>query len=320
MQDTRPLLLETDFPKIFRAKLDTLQINLGYLCNLSCTHCHVNAGPTRTELMDGGTVDLVLEVLKQQNIKTIDLTGGSPEMNPEFSRLVIEANKLGVTVINRCNPTILVEPGYEHFPNFFAEQKIVIIASLPCYTEQNVDAQRGRGVFQDSIAGLLALNAVGYGVEGSGLTLNLVYNPDDPILPPDQATLKADYKEVLLRDHNVIFNDLFALANMPISRYGARLLAKNQYTDYMQLLRNAFSAPNLETVMCRNLLSVDYQGFIYDCDFNQMLDLPTLASDKPKPHLKDFLNKKTEGKPIAIGEHCYACTAGQGSSCGGALS
>ncbi|MFT5211450.1 MAG: radical SAM/Cys-rich protein [Flavobacterium sp.] len=319
MRDTRPLLLETDFPPIFRAKLDTLQMNLGYLCNLSCTHCHVNAGPTRTELMDADTVNLALEVIKQQSITTIDLTGGSPEMNPEFCRLVLEAKKLGVVVINRCNPTILVEPGYEHLPEFFAEQSMVIVASLPCYTEQNVDAQRGQGVFQDSIAGLLALNAVGYGVEGSGLTLNLVYNPDDPILPPDQTLLKADYKEALSRDHGVIFNDLFALANMPISRYGARLLAKNQYTDYMQLLRNAFSEPNLETVMCRNLLSVDYQGFVYDCDFNQMLALPTLATDKVKPHLSDFLNIDVEGRPITIGEHCYACTAGQGSSCGGAL-
>ena len=319
MQDTRPLLLETDFPAIFRTKLDTLQMNLGYLCNLSCTHCHVNAGPTRTELMDTDTINLALEVIQEQGIKNIDLTGGSPEMNPEFCRLVVEANKLGVTVINRCNPTILVEPGYEYLPNFFAEQNVVIVASLPCYTEQNVDAQRGHGVFQDSIAGLLALNAAGYGVEGSGLILNVVYNPDEPILPPNQAELKADYKDALYRDHGLIFNDLFALANMPISRFGARLLVKNQYTDYMLLLRNAFKEPNLETVMCRTLLSVDYQGYIYDCDFNQMLALPTLATDKPKPHLRDFLTINVESKPIAIGEHCYACTAGQGSSCGGAL-
>lgn len=319
MQDTKPLLIETDFPAIRRGALDTLQVNLGYLCNLSCTHCHVNAGPTRTELMDMATINLVLEFLQKRDIKTLDMTGGSPEMNPHFKYLVKAARALGVTVMDRCNPTILGEPGYEDLPEFFAEQQIVVVASMPCYQEQNVDKQRGKGVYKESITGLKKLNAVGYGMPDSELVLNLVYNPDDPILPPEQKGLQAEYKKVLFDEHNLHFNELFALANMPISRYGARLLSQGQYVPYMQLLRNSFAASNLETVMCRSLVSVDYQGHVYDCDFNQMLEIP-LISDKPKPHLRDLLDEKLEGNAIAIGEHCYACTAGQGSSCGGALS
>ena len=319
MQDTRPLLLETDFPPINRGKLDTLQVNLGYLCNLSCTHCHVNAGPTRTELMDKATIDLVLEFLAKNKISTLDMTGGSPEMNPHFQYLVRAARELGVTVMDRCNPTILGEPGYEYLPEFFAEHEIVIVASMPCYQEQNVDKQRGKGVYQESIAGLKKLNAVRYGMPGSNLLLNLVYNPDDPILPPPQESLQADYKQALMDEHGLSFNELFALANMPISRFGARLLAKNQYVPYMTLLRDSYAESNLDTVMCRSLVSVDYEGYVYDCDFNQMLELP-LISDKPRPHLKDIMNEDLAGKPIVIGEHCYGCTAGQGSSCGGALS
>ena len=316
MQDTRPLLLATDFPPIRRAKLETLQVNLGYLCNISCTHCHVNAGPTRTELMDRETIDLVLSFLEQQNIKQLDMTGGSPEMNPHFRNLVVRARALGVTVMDRCNPTILMEPGYEDLPDFFVANEIVVVASLPCYQEQNVDKQRGKGVYQNSISGLKRLNSVGYGVPGSGLALNLVYNPDAPILPPEQKALEADYKRELLQDHGITFNELYALANMPISRFGARLLAKNQYVGYMKLLRDSFSAGNLGTVMCRTLISVDYEGFVYDCDFNQMLALPL---GKPKTHLRDLLEAEFEGMDINVGEHCYGCTAGQGSSCGGAL-
>ncbi len=319
MLDTRPLLLDTDFPAIKRDGLTTLQVNLGYLCNLSCTHCHVNAGPTRTELMDMETIEIVLKFLAEQNIQTLDMTGGSPEMNPHFKYLVTAARALGVTVMNRCNPTILMEPGYEDLPQFFADNQIVVVASMPCYQEQNVDRQRGKGVYADSIAGLLKLNLVGYGAPGSSLELNLVYNPDDPILPPNQQTLEIDYKRELRQDHGIEFNQLFALANMPISRYGARLLAKNQYTGYMTLLRDAFEVGNLATVMCRSLISVDYQGFVYDCDFNQMLELPLIGTDKIKPHLRELLNTDWDGAPISVGEHCYGCTAGQGSSCGGAL-
>lgn len=319
MQDTRPLLTDTDFPPIDRGRLDTLQVNLGYLCNLSCTHCHVNAGPTRTELMEADMVDVVLSFLDKQNIQALDLTGGSPEMNPEFKRLVLAARELDVTVMDRCNPTILVEPGYEDLPQFFADNQVVVVASMPCYQEQNVDKQRGKGVYNDSVEGLKKLNAVGYGQDGTGLMLNLMYNPDDPILPPPQAELQADYKRELYNDHGIVFNELFALANMPISRFGARLLAKHEYYPYMHLLRDSYSEANLDAVMCRNLISVDYQGYVYDCDFNQMLEMPILATDSPKPHLRDLLDQVLEGEPIAVGEHCYGCTAGQGSSCGGAL-
>ncbi|MCB1646465.1 MAG: arsenosugar biosynthesis radical SAM protein ArsS [Pseudomonadales bacterium] len=319
MLDTRPLLLQTDFPAITRAPLDTLQVNLGYLCNLSCTHCHVNAGPNRTELMDRENIDLVLDFLKSSEVRFLDLTGGSPEMNPHYRYLVTEARALGVNVMNRCNPTLLMEPGYEDLAGFFADNQLIVIASMPCYEEDNVDKQRGKGVYQNSIAGLKKLNALGYGVEGSGLELNLVYNPDEPVLPPPQQALEQDYKRELLAEHGIVFNQLFALANMPISRFGARLLAKNQYTDYMALLRGSFSEANLGTVMCRSLISVDYQGYVYDCDFNQMLELPLIAVDKPRPHLRDLSADVLAGKPVAIGEHCYGCTAGQGSSCGGAL-
>jgi len=319
MRDTRPLLLETDFPPIQRDRVTALQVNLGYLCNLSCTHCHVNAGPTRTELMGRDTIDLVLQYLEQQQVSTLDLTGGSPEMNPFFKDLVVAAGKLGVTVMDRCNPTILTEPGYEDLPEFFAEHKIVVVASMPCYQEQNVDRQRGKGVYEDSIQGLKMLNAVGYGQADSELQLNLVYNPDEPMLPPDQVSLQADYKRELFDDHGIVFDELFCLANMPISRFGARLLAKGQYTDYMTLLRESFSEANLTNVMCRSLVSVDYQGYVYDCDFNQMLEMPLITSTAGKTHLKDLLAKDLAGNQITIGEHCYGCTAGQGSSCGGAL-
>lgn len=324
MQDTRPLILETDFPLIRRAPLDTLQVNLGYLCNLSCTHCHVNAGPNRTELMDLENIELVIELLDKRGIGTLDLTGGSPEMNPHFKYLVKQAAALGVTVMDRCNPTILGVPGYEDIADFLAQQEVVVVASLPCYTEQNVDKQRGKGVFRESIRGLQKLNDLGYGKPGTGLILDLVYNPDEAVLPPAQAELKKDYKRELLKNHGIVFNELFALANMPINRFGARLLAKDEYFSYMSLLRNSFQETNLQTVMCRNLVSVNYQGYLYDCDFNQMLDIPLKALGKPRPHLRDLVKVDINGADfaegcIAVGEHCYACTAGQGSSCGGAL-
>ena len=317
MQNTQPLLLEADFPRLHRSKLDTVQVNLGYLCNLSCTHCHVNAGPTRTELMDRETVDLVLSFIESNQISTLDMTGGSPEMNPNFKYMVSEAQAMGTVVMDRCNPTILMEPGYEYLPRFLADHDVVIVASMPCYQEQNVDKQRGKGVYKDSVAGLQKLNDVGYGQEDSDLVLNLIYNPDKPILPPGQEALKAEYKQALVDEHGIVFNELFVLANMPIGRFGARLLAKNQYVGYMNLLRDSFSVQNLKAVMCRTLISVDYQGYVYDCDFNQMLATP--AGDKSRCHLRDLFDKQLEGSPIAIGEHCYGCTAGHGSSCGGAL-
>ncbi|PLW69383.1 arsenosugar biosynthesis radical SAM (seleno)protein ArsS [Pseudohalioglobus lutimaris] len=318
MQDTRPLLLETDFPPLTRLGVDTLQVNLGYLCNLSCVHCHVNAGPTRTELMDAATVDLLLEAADKLAIGTLDLTGGAPEMNPEFRRLVVAARKRGYRVIDRCNLTILLEPEQAGLAAFLAEQGVEVTASLPCYLEENVKQQRGEGVYDDSIRAIRLLNDLGYGHDPA-LQLNLVYNPVGPVLPPPQQGLQADYKRELGERFGISFNELFTITNMPISRFGAVLLAQGQYTEYMSLLRNNFAEDNLAGLMCRTLISVDWRGYLYDCDFNQMLDLPVLASEG-RPHLRDLmLAPDISGAPVLTGEHCYGCAAGQGSSCGGAL-
>ncbi len=318
MLDTRPLLLNTDFPPLTRAALQTLQVNLGYLCNLSCTHCHVNAGPKRRELMDRDVADLVLEFIRRKNIRILDLTGGAPEMNPHFRYLVTQARAMDVEVIDRCNLLILLEPGYEDLAAFLAEQGVTITASLPCYLEENVEKQRGKGIYDGSITALKKLNALGYG-RRDDLQLNLVYNPVDLNLPPAQSGLEADYKRILAEKFGIVFNQLFTITNMPISRFGGMLLAKGLYNKYMDILKDNYAEANLATVMCRTLLSVDYQGYVYDCDFNQMLKLPLIATNRPKPHLKDLLDENLEGRGIAVGEHCYGCTAGQGSSCGGAL-
>ncbi len=319
MRDTRPLLLTTDFPSIQRNQLHTLQVNLGYLCNLSCVHCHVNAGPHRTELMTRHTIDEVLSLAEVTGVQTLDVTGGAPELNPDFRYLVQRAKRLGIQTIDRCNLTVLFEPGQEDLGEFLALQQVEITASLPCYMEENVEEQRGKGVYADSIRALQYLNSLGYGYQPE-LPLNLVYNPTGPVLPPPQETLQQDYKRELGERYGIQFNQLFTITNMPISRFGAVLLSQGQYVEYMQLLRDNFSADNLATVMCRNLLSVDWQGYVYDCDFNQMLDLPMLASDRRR-HITDLLANASEldGQSIVTGEHCYGCTAGQGSSCGGAL-
>ena len=317
MQDTRPLLLDTDFPPVTRGKLDTLQVNLGYRCNLSCVHCHVNAGPTRTEMMSREIIDQVLAVIDQAGVKTLDLTGGAPELNEHFRDLVMEARGRGVRVIDRCNLTILFEPGQESLAEFLAAQGVEIVASLPCYLEDNVEQQRGKGVYSDSVKALRRLNELGYGRDPQRV-LNLVYNPIGPVLPPPQQGLEADYKRELGERFGIEFDQLLTITNMPISRFGAVLLAQGNYLPYMQLLRDNFSEANLQTVMCRNLVSVDWQGYLFDCDFNQMLAMPLLASDRR--HLRDLLiDANLEGDAIATGEHCYGCTAGQGSSCGGAL-
>ncbi|WP_415357911.1 arsenosugar biosynthesis radical SAM (seleno)protein ArsS [Halioglobus sp. Uisw_031] len=315
MRDTRPLLLHSDFPPVHRASLETLQVNLGYLCNLSCVHCHVNAGPHRTEQMDRETIDTLLALLDRAAIHTLDLTGGAPELNPHFRYLVREARALDVHVIDRCNLTVLLEPGQEDLADFLAEQQVEICASLPCYVQENVEAQRGKGVYDASIQALQQLNALGYGAER---ILNLAYNPVGPVLPPPQEALEADYRRELKDRFGIRFNHLMTITNMPISRFGSVLLAQGQYTEYMHLLRENFSQSNMETLMCRRLLSVDWQGFLYDCDFNQMLDLPLLASDRRR-HIRDLLSTLTLDEPIITGEHCYGCAAGQGSSCGGAL-
>ena len=315
MRDTRPLLLHSDFPPVHRASLETLQVNLGYLCNLSCVHCHVNAGPHRTEQMDRETIDALLALLDRAAIHTLDLTGGAPELNPHFRYLVREARALDVHVIDRCNLTVLLEPGQEDLADFLAEQQVEICASLPCYVQENVEAQRGKGVYDASIQALQQLNALGYGAER---ILNLAYNPVGPVLPPPQEALEAEYRRELKDRFGIRFNHLMTITNMPISRFGSVLLAQGQYTEYMHLLRENFSQSNMETLMCRRLLSVDWQGFLYDCDFNQMLDLPLLASDRRR-HISDLLSTLALDEPIITGEHCYGCAAGQGSSCGGAL-
>lgn len=319
MHPTLTLLAQTDFPKIARAALDTLQVNLGYKCNQSCLHCHVNAGPTRTEMMDSETIDLVLDVLRARGIGTLDLTGGAPELNPHFRRLVREARAAGVTVIDRCNLTILSEPGHDDLAEFLAAQGVEVTASLPCYSVANVDRQRGDGVFDRSIAGLRQLNALGYAAEDSGLVLNLVYNPQGPSLPPPQAALEADYRRELAAHFGIRFNRLFALANMPVQRFGSTLVSKGTFQSYMQLLKGAYRAENLGTVMCNSMLSVDWQGDLYDCDFNQMLGLRARLNRRGQPHLRDLLTETAVGQAIRVADHCYGCTAGQGSSCGGAL-
>ena len=318
IQDTRPLLLETDFPPLRRSELRTLQVNLGYVCNLSCVHCHVNAGPTRTESMARETIDQVLSLVARDNIRVLDLTGGAPELNPHFRYLVTAARALGVRVIDRCNLTVLFEPGQEDLAEFLASQQVEITASLPCYLEDNVAEQRGKGVYADSIRAIRRLNELGYAGE-PGLVLNLVYNPVGPVLPPPQAALQEDYRRELGSRFRIRFDQLFTITNMPISRFGAVLLAQGKYVEYMQLLRDNFSAANLDTLMCRDLLSIDWQGYVYDCDFNQMLDLPVFASDRRR-HITDLPpGGELAGSPIRTGEHCYGCAAGQGSSCGGAL-
>jgi radical SAM/Cys-rich protein len=319
MHAALPRLGNTDFPPIRRVSVDTLQVNLGYRCNQSCVHCHVNAGPNRKETMTMETAEHCVRFLDLSSASTLDITGGAPEINACFRHLVRSAHSRGVKVIDRCNLTILLEPGYEDLAVFLAEHAVDIVASLPCYLEDNVDAQRGKGVFERSIAGCRRLNALGYGQPGSGLTLNLVYNPQGPTLPPPQSALQADYKRVLGERYGVVFNELYTLANMPIGRFGSILVSKGQFGDYMSLLRSAHQESNLDAVMCRSLLSVDWQGYVYDCDFNQMLGLPMRVNGSPRVHIAELLGEKLAGRPIMVRDHCYGCTAGQGSSCGGAL-
>jgi len=321
MHATLPLLRVTDFPPIRRRAIEALQVNLGYTCNQTCVHCHVNAGPNRTEQMDRATIDLVLEVMRARLIRTLDLTGGAPELNVHFRSLVSAAREMGAEVIDRCNLTILEEPGQETLAEFLADEGVHVIASLPCYSHDNVDKQRGVGVFDKSIRGLQKLNALGYGQHESGLVLDLVFNPQGPVLPPPQVALEADYKRLLSENFGIRFNRLLTITNQPISRFGSTLISKGLFRDYMALLRGAHSDDNLDAVMCRNLVSVDWRGYLFDCDFNQMLSIPLREQGRRanRVHLADLLLIDLADNPIAIADHCYACTAGQGSSCGGAL-
>jgi radical SAM/Cys-rich protein len=318
MRNTLPQLDKIRFPAIRRGKLETLQINVGYRCNQSCVHCHVNAGPNRTEEMTGAVADQVLDFLRRQKIPTLDITGGAPELNPQFRRLVRAARALGVKVMDRCNLTILEQPGQEDLAEFLASERVEVVASMPCYLRDNVEQQRGKGVFDGSIRGLKRLNAIGYGRDPA-LPLHLVYNPQGPSLPPAQATLESDYKRVLGEQYGIAFNKLYVLANMPIQRFGSMLVTRGEFESYLSLLQDAHLDANLGGVMCRSLLSVDWRGYVYDCDFNQMLDLPMARDQNRRVHLTDLLDGTIDGNPIRVAGHCYGCTAGQGSSCGGAL-
>ncbi|HZP94062.1 MAG TPA: arsenosugar biosynthesis radical SAM (seleno)protein ArsS [Burkholderiales bacterium] len=319
MHATLPRLNALDFPAIRRRRVEILQVNLGYRCNQSCVHCHVNAGPNRTESMDLATVQTVVDYLRVAGVGALDVTGGAPELNAHFRYLVGEARSLGAKVMDRCNLTVLEEPGQEGLAEFLARHRVEIIASLPCYLEENVDRQRGSGVFDKSIRVLRRLNALGYAQPGSGLVLNLVYNPQGPSLPPPQAQLERDYRTHLGGKYGVEFNRLYTLANMPIQRFGSTLISKGQFGAYMRLLKEAHRDENLDSVMCRSLISVDWQGNVYDCDFNQMLGLPLLVDGKRRPKLADLIGRDLAGNPIAVRDHCFGCTAGQGSSCSGAL-
>jgi len=329
MRDTIEYLFPTDFPVLSRKTLQTLQVNLGYLCNQQCQHCHVNAGPKRTEIMSAETIADIIAYLKQSDIKQLDLTGGAPEMNPHFRHLVTAASELGITVLDRCNLSVLLLDDQVGLAEFLADHQVQIMASLPCYLEENVDQQRGKGVFEQSIQALQQLNQLGYGQADSRLQLNLIYNPIGAHLPPPQASLEADYKRIL-QTYNIQFNHLFTLCNLPIQRFGSLLLSTGQFEDYMQLLKQAHCDQNLDQLMCRSLISIDWQGYLYDCDFNQMLNLPLgttamttdkISSDanaKHKHHVSELATLDLQD-PITVGEHCYGCSAGQGSSCGGAL-
>lgn len=319
MHATLPRLESTGFPPIRRRALETLQVNLGYKCNQTCLHCHVNAGPTRTEMMDRETLSEVIAYIKATAVRTVDITGGAPELNPHFRALVLAARNLGAHVIDRCNLTVLEQPGQADTADFLAANGVEIIASLPCYLEENVDAQRGKGVFEGSVRSLRKLNALGYGRRDSGLTLNLVYNPQGPCLPPPQEKLEADYHRHLQERYGLLFNHLYVLTNMPIQRFGSTLISQGRFDEYLALLKSAYQPQNLDSVMCRSLLSVDWRGYVYDCDFNQMLELPLAWHGKPRAHLRELIGADLTGNPILVKDHCYGCTAGQGSSCGGAL-
>jgi radical SAM/Cys-rich protein len=302
-----------------RRAIDVLQVNMGRYCNQACIHCHVEAGPTRTEMMSRETVDAVLAFLARTTIPTLDITGGAPELHADFDYLVESAAGLGRQVMDRCNLTVIFEPGKDYLPEFFRRHRVELVCSLPCYTAEKVDQQRGKGTFDLSIRALQRFNALGYGQPGSELELNLVYNPVGPHLPPPQEQLEQDYKQILNERFGIVFNRLYCLSNMPITRHAMHLKLRGEYDRYMRLLESNFNAATLDQVMCRNLISVGWDGSIYDCDFNQMLRLPIFGADGKALNISSLSVDQLFERPIAVGNHCYACTAGSGSSCGGAL-
>ena len=310
---------KTKFPSLRRDYLETLQINIGYKCNQACSHCHVDAGPNRTEMMSDEIIKLIPKVIKANNIKLLDITGGAPELHPKFKQLVKEVRGLNVEVMDRCNLTIITEPGYEYLASFLASNKVQITASLPCYLQDNVDKQRGKGTFEKSILALKQLNSFGYGMKNKDLILNLVYNPSVPQLPPPQKELEDTYRLELKERYGIVFTNLFVLANMPINRYEKYLGIIGKLKEYNQLLKENHNSKNVDSVMCKTTISVDWEGNLYDCDFNQQLGLKKNGEIN---HLDDLLSPliSLKNNPISIGDHCFGCTAGAGSSCGGELS
>ncbi len=313
MHKIYPLIEKTNFPSIRRSSLKTIQVNLGYKCNQSCLHCHVNAGPKRKEMMDKETIDNVVDFAITNRIKTVDLTGGAPEMNKYFKYMIKKLKEYDIHVIDRCNLTILDEDGMRELPEFFVKNNIEIIASMPCYIKTNVDQQRGKGVFDKSINMLRILNNYGYGIK-ENLVLNLVYNPQGPVLPPSQKELENDYKSYLKDNFGIVFNSLFVITNMPINRFGSTLVSQNKFNNYMNLLKSSFSEKARENVMCKELISIDYNGNVFDCDFNQMLNINL---SRRKTHISNLDCKHLYNKEVSTADHCYGCTAGSGSSCGG---
>jgi radical SAM/Cys-rich protein len=314
--------LATEGLQLRRARPEILQVNVGKLCNLTCVHCHVNAGPKRKEIMVRETIERIVDWLARSNIPTVDLTGGAPEMIPDFRYFIEHVKELQPSrhVIDRCNLTILLERGYEDLSEFLAVNKVEIIASMPCYSPENVNAQRGEGVFEASIAALQLLNSLGYGTDPD-LPLHLVYNPVGAFLPPSQDELEADYKRELKEHFGIVFNKLYALTNLPIGRFASYLRRNNKLDDYMRLLINAFNPATISGLMCRNTISVGWRGEVYDCDFNQQLGMQWSDNGEGKPlFLWDIDQDSLEDREIMTGDHCFGCTAGAGSSCGGAIS
>ncbi len=310
--------MKEKFPSIYKEPIETLQINIGYKCNQACKHCHVNSSPLRTEKMSNEIISLIPKIIDKYKIKTLDITGGAPELHPEFKNLIASLTTKQVNIIDRCNLTIFFEEGYEDLPQFLAKNKVIVTASLPCYEKNNVEIQRGLGVFEKSINAIKILNDLGYGKKETGLQLNLVYNPVSPILPPSQAILEKDYKKILFEKYNIVFNNLYTITNMPINRYEESLRREGKLNTYYKLLKENFNENNLENLMCKKTISVNWLGEIYDCDFNQQINF---RENKGPKTLFDLLDESfTFDYGVAVKEHCFACTAGAGSSCGGTLS
>ena len=310
--------MKEKFPSIYKEPIETLQINIGYKCNQACKHCHVNSSPLRTEKMSNEIISLIPKIIDRYKIKTLDITGGAPELHPEFKNLIASLSTKQVDIIDRCNLTIFFEEGYEDLPQFLAKNKVIVTASLPCYQKDNVEIQRGLGVFEKSINAIKILNDLGYGKKETGLQLNLVYNPVSPILPPSQEILEKDYKKILFEKYNIVFNNLYTITNMPINRYEESLRREGKLNTYYKLLKENFNENNLENLMCKKTISVNWLGEIYDCDFNQQINF---RENKGPKTLFDLLDESfTFDYGVAVKEHCFACTAGAGSSCGGTLS